>query len=152
MREDQKLLVAVAQSEHAQLHHEMKSELADRDFTFANAQQTIGDLEKEVEELQDEIQQEEARNEMRRLAAVHSKKNGTKLNPIPEQNQGTFVNAQHFNMDREESPEATKQSTGRPSVQSSEGAAAASSSDPRPASTKFFYPTLQPKDAKIGVT
>jgi hypothetical protein len=66
--------------------------------------------------------------------------------------QKLFRNAQHFNLDREEShAEAINKSTGRPSAQSSEGAAAASSSDPRPASTKFFYPTLQPKDAKIGV-
>ena len=149
--EDQKLQVAVAQSEKAQLHHEMKSELADRDFAFTNAQQTIAGLEKEVEDLQDEIQQEEVKQEMRRLASVHSKKNGTQLNPIPEQNQENFGNALHFNMDREESPEATKQSMGRPSAQSSEGPAAASSSDPRPASTTFFYPTLHPKDAKIGV-
>ena len=55
--EDQKLQVAIAQSEKAQLQHEMKSELADRDFAFTNAQQTIAGLEKEVEYLQDEIQQ-----------------------------------------------------------------------------------------------
>ena len=47
--DDQNLKVAVAQSENAQLHHEMKSELADRDFAFANAQKTIAGLEKEVE-------------------------------------------------------------------------------------------------------
>ena len=71
----------------------MKSELADRDFAFANAQKTIADLEKEVEELQDEIQQEEVKNEMRRLAAVHAKKNGNQLNPIPEPNQENWKRA-----------------------------------------------------------
>ena len=46
---------------------------------------------------------------MRRLASVHSKKNGTQLNPISEQNKETFGYAQHFIMDREEPPEAIKQ-------------------------------------------
>ena len=71
--EDQKLQVAVAQSEKAQLQSDFQSELAERDFAFTNAQQAIASLEKEVEDLQEEIQQEEVKTEMRRLASVHSK-------------------------------------------------------------------------------
>ena len=44
--EDQKLQVAVAQSEKAQLQSDFQSELAERDFAFTNAQQTIASLEK----------------------------------------------------------------------------------------------------------
>ena len=123
------------------------SELAYRDSAFANAQETISGLEKEVEDLNEEIQQEELRNEIARLARAGSKLSGGQ--PAAE----TFGNAQHFNIDHDEShAEAIHKSTGRPSAVLSEGAAASSSYDPRPAPTKPFHPTLggrgQPKDAK----
>ena len=132
--EDRKLVVAVAQSEHAQLHHEMKSEIADRDCAFANAQETIAGLEKGAE------------RETRRLMAVHAKKDGSQLDPIPESNQQNFGNAQHFNMDREDSPEAPRSCTRQLAAKIIEGFTASSSSEPKPA--KFFYPTIQPKTAQ----
>ena len=118
----------------------MKSELADRDFAFANAQETIAGLEKEVEELQDGVQHEEAEKEMCRLMQVSYARLGQpctpsekQLDPIPQSSQQNFGNAQLFNMDSGDKPEAPS---------------ASSSSKPKP--TKFFYPTIQPKDAKPG--
>ena len=117
--EDLKLQVAVAQSEKVQLQHDSQSELADRDFAFANAQQTIASLEKEVEELQNEIQQKDVKNESARLARVDPKLRTGR--PCAE----TLGNAQHFNIDHDESQaEAIHKSTGRPSAVLSEGAAA----------------------------
>ena len=44
--------------------------MADRDYAFAHAQETIESLEKEVEELQDGVQQELDKEELRRLMQV----------------------------------------------------------------------------------
>ena len=133
--EDQKLQVAVAQSEKAQLQSDFQSELAERDFAFTNAQQTIASLEKEVEDLNEEIQQEEVRNEIARLARADSKLSGGQ--PTAE----TFGNAQHFNIAHDESHAAAiHKNTGRPIAVLSKGAVASASSDPRHAPTKQFHP------------
>ena len=92
--------------------------------------------------MSEEIQQEEVRNEIAHLARADKLSGGQ---PTAE----TPGNAQHFNIAHDESHAADiHKNTGRPIAVLSEGAAASASFDPRPAPTKPFHPSLQPKDAK----
>ena len=100
--------------------------MADRDYAFAHAQETIQSLEKEVEELQDGVQQEIDNAGLQRLMQVAQAKSADRA-------------SETYRMDRDESPEQSRAKA----FANTANEAASSSNEP-----KVFFPLLPTKDAR----